>query len=88
MMIEIDGKLVNPAYIVTAEIRTSHYVNGSRSVLVVKFADGTRFEKEHSYGFDAFVALDSLKAVREARVRWNEWDENTLYTPAALEPKR
>jgi len=25
---------------------------------------------------------------RPRRVRWNEWDENTLYTPAALEPKR
>jgi len=30
-MIEIDGKLINPAHVVSAEVETRHYMNGSTS---------------------------------------------------------
>lgn len=61
-MIEIDGRLVNPAHIVSAEVETRHYMNGSASSLVVKLADGTRIVREHGHGFDAWATLDRIKA--------------------------
>jgi hypothetical protein len=60
-MIEIDGKLINPAHIVSAEVETRHYMNGSASQLVVKLDDGSRIVREHGFGFDAFAALAKIK---------------------------
>lgn len=60
-MIEIDGKLINPAHIISAEVETRHYMNGSSSQLVVKMDDGSRFVREHGFGFNAFDALAKIK---------------------------
>lgn len=60
-MIEIDGKFINPARIVTAEVETRHYMNGSASYLVVKLDDGSTIRREHGWGFDAWEALDKIK---------------------------
>jgi hypothetical protein len=60
-MIEIDGKLINTAYILTAEVVNHFYVNGRESELVVKFYDGSRFVRKHGFGFDAFAALEKIK---------------------------
>jgi hypothetical protein len=60
-MIEIDGRLVNPAHIVSAEIETRHYVNGSASKLVVTLDNGQRIEREHGFGFDVYAALDKIR---------------------------
>lgn len=58
-MIEIDGKLINPAHIVSAKIETRHYANGSISQLVIKLDDGSQIVREHGFGFDAFKALET-----------------------------
>ena len=60
-MIEIDGTLINPAHVVSAEVETRHYMNGSSSRLVVKMDDGSRIVQEHGFGFDAFAALTKIK---------------------------
>lgn len=60
-MIEIDGKLINPAHIVSAEVETRHYMNGSVSQLVVELDDGSRIVRERGFGFDAFFALAKIK---------------------------
>ena len=68
-MIIIADKRINPDYIVSAEIETSHYMNGSRSWLVVKFQDGSQLREEHGWGFnayDALVKIDSARAMHEA----------------------
>lgn len=61
-MIEVEGKLINPSRIVTAEVETRHYMNGSASWLVVKLDDGSTVRREHGWGFDAWAALDKIKA--------------------------
>lgn len=63
-MIEIDGKLINPVFVVSAEVETRHYMNGSSSTLIVKLSDGSRIAKEHGHGFDAWEALEKIKAAR------------------------
>ena len=63
-MIEIDGKLVNPAHIVAVEVETRHYMNGSVSRLVVRLDDGSQIVRDHDYGFDAFAALAKLGGKR------------------------
>jgi hypothetical protein len=68
-MIEIDGKLLNPAHIVSAEVETRHYMNGSESRLVVRMDDGTRISREHGFGFDAFAVLDKIRAVEKSESR-------------------
>lgn len=60
-MIDIGGKLVNPARVVTVEIETRHYMNGSASWLVVKLDDGSEIRREHGWGFDAWATLDKIK---------------------------
>jgi hypothetical protein len=60
-MIEIDGTLINPAHIVSAQVETRHYMNGSSSQLVVVLDNGSRIVREHGYGFDAFKTLDKIK---------------------------
>lgn len=60
-MIEIDGKVINPAHIVSAEVETRHYMNGSTSKLVVVLVSGKLIERDHGYGFDAFAMLDKIK---------------------------
>jgi hypothetical protein len=60
-MIEINGKLVNPAMIVSAEVETRHYVNGSSSCLVIFMCDGRIIRAEHGFGFDAFAVLDKIR---------------------------
>lgn len=67
-MIEIDGKLINPDYIVSAEVETRFYMNGSSSQLVIKLIDGSRIVREHGFGFDAFVACEKLKKVIDNQV--------------------
>lgn len=59
-MIKIVDKWVNPANIVSAEVETRCYVNGTVSWLVVKLADGSVIRHEHGYGFDAWKALDKI----------------------------
>lgn len=60
-MIKIDGVLINPRHITFAEVQTKHYANGSDSSLVITFADGTIFRKQHGFGFDAFAALREIE---------------------------
>lgn len=61
MMIDIDGKLINSDYVVSADVKTIHYMNGSVSQLIVKMSDGTRIVKEHGFGFNAFDVLEKIK---------------------------
>jgi hypothetical protein len=61
-MINVAGKFINPAHVVSAEVETRHYMNGSASWLVVKLDDGTEIRREHGYGFDAWAALDKISA--------------------------
>jgi hypothetical protein len=61
-MIEIDGKLLNPSHIVSAEVETRHYMNGSASKLVVKMDDGSTIVRDHGFGFNAFAELAKIKA--------------------------
>jgi hypothetical protein len=60
-MINIGGKLVNPAHIVSAEVQNRFYMNGSTSYLVVCMDDGSRFSREHGYGFDAHATLAKIQ---------------------------
>ena len=60
-MINIAGKLVNPAFIASAEIETRDYMNGSVHWLVVRLAGGGEIRKEHGYGFNAFAELDKIR---------------------------
>jgi hypothetical protein len=60
-MIDIAGKLINPAHIVSAEVETRHYINGRTVHLVVVLEGGARIVKEHGWGFDAFAALEKIK---------------------------
>lgn len=62
MLIELGGKLINPNRILSAELDTRHYMNGSRSFLLVSLEGGERLCLEHGYGFDAFATYDKLKA--------------------------
>ena len=39
-----------------------HYMNASISTLVVRMSDGSRIVREHSFGFDAFAALERINA--------------------------
>lgn len=65
-MINIDGKMVNPSCIMSAEIKTAHYMNGSVSKLVVKLIDGSVIVCEHGPYFDAFNTLKAIDTVKEA----------------------
>ena len=62
MLINIAGKLVNPDHIVSAEVETRHYMNGSISTLVVKMVGGHEIREDHGYGFDAWAELIHLEA--------------------------
>lgn len=65
-MIDIAGKLINLANIVSAEVETRHYMNGTVSWLVVTLDDGTAIRHEHGYGFDAWATLDKIKNASQA----------------------
>lgn len=60
-MIDIAGHSINPAFIVSAEVQTSHYMNGSSHWLVVRLAGGREIRKEHGYGFNAFADLERIR---------------------------
>ena len=60
-MIRIGEKLINPAHIVSAEIDTRHYMNGSASYLVVHLNDGQTIRREHGWGFDAWATLKQIE---------------------------
>lgn len=60
-MIDIAGKLVNPALISSAEIESRFYMNGSATWLVVRLSNGEEVRKEHGFGFDAFAALERIR---------------------------
>lgn len=60
-MIEINGKLINPMHIVSAEVETRHYANGSASRLVVRMVDGSWIIQDHGFGFDAFAVFEKIK---------------------------
>lgn len=59
--VELRGQSINPAHVVSAEVETRHYMNGSASQLVVKLDDGSWIIREHGFGFDAFAALAKIK---------------------------
>ena len=61
MLIAIGEKLVNPTHIVSAEVETHHYMNGSTSQLVVKLDDGSRIVREHGFGFDVSPIVAKIK---------------------------
>lgn len=63
-MINIAGKVVNPAFIATAEIDSRHYMNGSAHWLVVRMADGSEVRQEHGWGFDAFETLKQIERAK------------------------
>jgi hypothetical protein len=60
-MIDIAGTLINPEHVVSAEVETRHYMNGSSSYLVVVLDDGRTLRREHGWGFDVWKTLDKLK---------------------------
>lgn len=60
-MIDIDGRLVNPAGILSAEIESRNYVNGTDNYLLIKLMNGETIRKLHGYGFNAFAKLDEIK---------------------------
>jgi hypothetical protein len=60
-MITVANKLINPAFIASAEIETRDYMNGSTHWLVVRLAGGQEIRKEHGYGFNAFAELDHIR---------------------------
>jgi hypothetical protein len=60
--IEIDGSLINPARIISAEVESRFYANGTAAWLVVKLDDGRTIRREHGFGFDAWAALDKIRA--------------------------
>ena len=62
MMVNIAGKLINPLHVVSAEVETRHYMNGSQSTLVIRLAGGPVIRKDHGYGFDAWADLIKLEA--------------------------
>lgn len=62
MIVTIMGKLINPSHVVSAEVETRHYMNGSQSTLVVRLAGGHELRKDHGYGFDAWAELIALEA--------------------------
>jgi hypothetical protein len=66
-MIEIDGILINPFRIVSAEIETRHYMNCSVSRLVVTLDGGRKIIKEHGFGFDAYAVLNQIKSLGKMR---------------------
>ena len=61
LVIDVGGKLLNRAHVVSAEVETRHYMNGSVSWLVVKLDDGSEVRREHGFGFDAWATLDKIK---------------------------
>lgn len=61
-MINVAGRLINPAHISSAEIDTRHYMNGSASTLIVRLIGGKEFRVEHGHGFDAFEMLKTIEA--------------------------
>jgi hypothetical protein len=63
-MIEIDGRAINPAHIVTAFVDTRHYMNGSTSYLIVRLTDGSEIRRENGFGFDVWKELDKIKEAR------------------------
>lgn len=69
-MVEIDGILINPAHVVSAEIEQRFYANGSASYLIVKLSNGHVIRREHGHGFDVYAAhkaLASSQAQREGQ---------------------
>ena len=71
-MLRIRGKVINPAHIVSAEVESSHYMNGSRHWLVVKFADGSGLREEHGWGFNVWDALGKIDAAMSMQHAINE----------------
>lgn len=59
-MINLNGRLVNPAHVVSAQVVTRHYMNGSDSQLVVKLDDGSRITVDHGYGVDVWKLHDAI----------------------------
>jgi hypothetical protein len=59
-VINIGGTLINPTHVVSAEVETRYYMNGSASWLVVKLDDGSEIRREHGFGFDAWDTLDEI----------------------------
>lgn len=62
MIVNIAGETINPAYVVSAKVDTRHYMNGSKSTLVVTMVNGHVIRKDHGYGFDAWAELIHLEA--------------------------
>lgn len=65
MIINIDGRMINPIGILSAEIESRHYMNGSDNYLVVKLMNGETIRKIHDYEFNAFAKLDEIKKEME-----------------------
>ena len=61
MMIEIAGRLIAARRVLSAEVETRHYMNGSSSFLLVKLDGGESILQEHGFGFDAFATLDRIR---------------------------
>ncbi len=59
-MIKIGDRLINPEFVVSAEVEQRFYMNGASSHLVVKLSNGETIRMEHGYGFDAYAALRAL----------------------------
>lgn len=62
-MVSIGGQLINPDHIISAEVETRHYMNGSKAELVIRLTGGRQIRKEHGHGFDAYADLDRLSAL-------------------------
>ena len=67
-MIYVAGRYVNPAFIASAGIETTHYMNGSKSELVVRMASGEEIRKEHWGSFNAFEELKRIDEATQAKV--------------------
>jgi hypothetical protein len=60
-MVDLDGRLINSSYVISAEVESRHYMNGTDHYLVVVLSTGERISKRHGFGFDAFTKLDEIK---------------------------
>lgn len=82
-MIEIDGKLINPAHIVSAEVATVGSASGGGPALVVTVWGGMRICRRHGFGFDAYAELRKIQ--RAAAMPAPEWQVSAYQRDCAAE---
>ena len=60
-MIDVgNNKSINPIHVISCEIDTMHYMNGSESTLYIKMADGSTISRRHGYGIDIYKIKEAI----------------------------